>query len=350
MSDNVIFLCSLALFLTVLLFWSIRTLPRDGWQFLCATPSHRVEDGSWQGTNYTFYGVYVAGSSALAAALFLVLNRAAGHSLLGTAATILIVFALAAPAARWIARVVEGKKHTFTIGGASFTGLLILPGAVWLVNRLLPPDAGHLSLLPLAAAMGVSYALGEGLGRLACISFGCCFGRPLQDLPPLARRFLAPFAMIYHDDTRKACYEGHLAGVPLVPIPAITACLYCLCAVAGTALFLAGWWKTAFLGCLVFSQAWRFLSELLRADFRGSMTITPYQIMALLGIVYATVISFLADPAAATVCDIRAGVALFRQSGVLLFLQGLWLALFLYMGRSTVTGSILHFHIRRERV
>ncbi len=282
-------------------------------------------------------------------ALFLLLNGAAGNAVLPTALTVAIVFGVAAPAARWIARLVEGKKHTFTIGGASFAGLLILPGAVWLVNRLLPGNA-PLALLPICAAMGVSYALGEGLGRLACISFGCCFGRPLHELSPVARRLLSPFAIIYRDPTRKACYEGKLAGVPIVPVQAITACLYAMAATIGTALFLAGWWKTAFLGSLVFTQVWRVLSETLRADYRGGLTISPYQIMALLGIVYATVVSFLADPAAVVACDVRLGLALFRQSGILLFLQALWLGLFLYMGRSTVTGSSLTFHVRADRV
>lgn len=350
MSPNTLFLLGLVLSLASLLAWSIRTLPRDGWQFVGASPSRQREDGSWEGTNYTFYGVYVAGSSALAAALFLLLNGTAGNAVLPTAATVALVLAVAAPAARWIARLVEGKRHTFTIGGASFVGLLILPGVVWLVNRLIPADAARLALLPICAAMGVSYALGEGLGRLACISFGCCFGRPLHELSPFARRLLSPVAIVYRDPIRKACYEGKLAGVPLVPIQAITACLYTAAASVGTALFLAGWWKTAFLGSLVFTQVWRVLSETLRADFRGGLKISPYQIMALLGILYATAVAFLADPAAGAACDVRLGLALFRHSGILLFLQGLWLGLFLYMGRSTVTGSSLTFHVRRDRV
>ncbi len=345
MTETLVFLGGLALFLAVLLTWSMRTLPRDGWQFLCAVPSLKREDGSWDGTNYTFYGVYVATSVALGAALFLFLNGSFGHAVIPTLGTTALVLAFAAPAARWIARLVEGQRHTFTIGGASFAGLLVLPLAVWLVNRLV---AKPVALLPLAAALAVSYSLGEGLGRLACISFGCCYGRPLRDLPPWLARLFSRRHLTYREETRKACYAGGLAAVPLLPIQAITASLYCLCTLAGTALFLAGWWKTAFLGCLIFTQLWRFLSETLRADYRGGRKITPYQIMAILGIVYAVILAFATPPAPVRPGDVLAGLAPFRQAGVLLFLQGLWCAIFLYMGRSTVTGSQVSFHIRRQ--
>ena len=30
------------------------------------------------------------------------------------------------------------------------------------------------------AALAIGYILGEGLGRLACLSFGCCYGKPLD--------------------------------------------------------------------------------------------------------------------------------------------------------------------------
>lgn len=340
MSEMIGFLGSLALALALLLAWSVRTLPRDGWQFLCAVPSRKREDGNWDGTNYTFYGVYVATSVALGAALFLFLNASFGYAVLPTLGTMALVLAFAAPAARWIARLVEKQRHTFTIGGASFAGLLALPVAVWLTNRLV---AQPVALLPLAAALAVSYSLGEGLGRLACISFGCCFGRPLHDLPPWLADLFSRRHLAYGEATRKACYEANLANTPLLPIQAITASLYSICAWIGTALFLAGWWKTAFLGCLVFTQLWRFFSETLRADYRGGGKITAYQVMAILGIGYAAILAFATRPVAAQSADIRAGLAPFSHAGVLLFLQGIWLAMFRYMGRSTVTGARVAF-------
>ena len=35
---------------------------------------------------------------------------------------------------------------------------------------------------------------------------------------------------------------------------------------------------------------------------------------------------------------------------LLIFLQALWLAIFIYTGRSTVTGGTLSFHLHLERI
>jgi prolipoprotein diacylglyceryltransferase len=73
------------------------------------------------------------------------------------------------------------------------------------------------------AAIAAAYALGEGCGRLACISFGCCYGRPLDRLPAVLRRLLTPFSVVYHGTTKKIAYAGHLDDKPVVAVQAITA-------------------------------------------------------------------------------------------------------------------------------
>ncbi|MFH1477455.1 MAG: hypothetical protein ABIH24_08210 [Verrucomicrobiota bacterium] len=40
------------------------------------------------------------------------------------------------------------------------------------------PGSAAAAMLYLLGAVAPAYALGKGIGRLACISFGYCYGRP----------------------------------------------------------------------------------------------------------------------------------------------------------------------------
>ena len=48
--------------------------------------------------------------------------------------------------------------------------------------------------------------------------------------------------------------------------------------------------------------------------------------------------------------DVLAGLRVLWDPSVILFLEGLCVAIFLYTGRSAVTVATLSFHIRRDRV
>jgi hypothetical protein len=139
-------------------------------------------------------------------------------------AVLLGLLVLCVPASRLVARVVEKKRHTFTIGGAFFCGLLAALPLILLVSGACA-RLGRPTLEPwvLLAALAIGGVLGEGLGRLACISFGCCYGRPLDECGHLTRALLAPIAFVFSASTRKAVYEGGLAGVRLVPVQGLTA-------------------------------------------------------------------------------------------------------------------------------
>ena len=63
------------------------------------------------------------------------------------------------------------------------------------LNRWLPGlDDGSLPVLPTLAALAVGYAFGEGIGRLACISYGCCYGKPLRTCGPRVKKIFRLFA------------------------------------------------------------------------------------------------------------------------------------------------------------
>ena len=142
---------------------------------------------------------------------------------------------ICAPSAKILARMIEGKSFTFTVGGAAFTGILVAP----FLTRLLEALSGWpLPVLPVIAAIAVAYAFGEGLGRLACVSFGCCYGRPLADLSPAARRLLGAWAFTFTGKTKKIAYESGLDGQKVVPVQAFSAVINSAAGLAGTVLFL----------------------------------------------------------------------------------------------------------------
>ena len=347
--NDLVFVAGMLLLLGILLTWGCLHLPGERWQMLAAIPWKKGEDGLWRGVNLTFYGFFIATSQFLALCLLLILLGAARVSLAGGLLAIAMVLAVAIPAARVVAILVEKKRHTFTIGGASFVGILIAPWAILLaeraVNHVLPC---RLPMLPVLTAMTIAYVLGEGLGRLGCISFGCCYGKPLKECSPFLQRLFGRSAFIFQGATKKAIYEGQLAGEPLVPIQAITSILCCLTATVASFLFLRGHFQAALILSITVSQLWRIFSETWRADFRGFSRISAYQKMGGAAVLYILVIALFIPVPQMAVPAVGLGLGLLWQPGLLLGLQLLWLLFFVIFGRSTVTRSTLSFQLVRE--
>jgi hypothetical protein len=321
--------------------WGFRALPRERWQMIAAVPTLKDPSGAWRGVNLTWYGFFSATANVAATAVALLLLGALGVGRGRALAAVAILLAAALPAARLIARWVERKRHTFTVSGAALVGFLLAP-------LLLP--ALSLPALPALAALGVAYAFGEGLGRLACVSFGCCYGKPLSACSPPVRRLFLNHAVVFHGPTKKACYAGGFEGEPLVPVQAASSLVLVALGWAGMGLFLLGAPGIAFLVTIAGSQVWRFLSERLRADHRGGGRLTGYQkISVLLSLLSLALALFLPRGPLASP-SLGAGARLLWDPGVLLLLQALWIAVFVYTGRSTVTASTLSFHVRRENV
>jgi hypothetical protein len=174
-------------------------------------------------------------------------------------------------------------------------------------------------------------------------------------------RFLASYALIFEGETKKTAYESRLAGEPLLPVQAITAVLYCATGIAATALFFSNHPAWALLLAITVTQAWRAYSEFLRADFRGTHRFSIYQRMSLIGLAYTVaVVVLLQLPAvhailqlsttAAATPQMARGLAIFASPVLLIAIQLLWTAMFLWIGRSSVTGANISFFVRRERV
>lgn len=350
MSSNA-FLLLLSVGCASYLLWGFRTLPREHWQMMAAVPVRRLAEGPWVGVNLTWYGFFSANAYLVAVALFLVLTGALGMTLPALGLFVAGLLGLCIPASRVVARLVEKKAHTMTVGGAVFTGLVASPLVLLASNRLAAWLGWELlPILPVLAALAVAYAFGEGLGRLACLSFGCCYGKPLKGSPAWLQFLLGRFAMRFFGATKKIAYASTLEGERVLPVQALTALLSVAVGLIGCTLFLTESYGLAYFMVVTVTQLWRVLSEFLRADFRGKGRLTAYQWMGLAGVPYAAALVAAAPLQAAGQPVMQAGLETLWAPGVLLALQGLWLLIFCFTGRSSVTGALLDFHVRQERI
>jgi len=215
--------------LFVFICWGGRVLPGERWQMLASVPLAKNEDGTWRGLNLTWYGLLSALAYTLATATAIALLGSVGMGLTGLTLMVAGMLGLCIPAAKIIARMVEGKRNTLSVGGAVFVGILAAPWVAWLVTSL----TGAGAVLPALAALAIAYAVGEGVGRMACLSFGCCYGRPVRSLPEPWRRIFGGWSIVFQGQTKKAAYAHDLCGHELVPVQLMTAYLYCGAACLG---------------------------------------------------------------------------------------------------------------------
>ena len=346
-----LFLLPATVLFTLLIVLGWRLLPGERYQMLASVPVARHDATHWHGVNFTWYGVLTASSVTIALLFVLILSASSGAALGPVLAVLLLTVGLCLPAARLVARWVEKKRYTFTIGGAFFMGLAAMPLIILLVNGgCLLLHVPPLQMPVMMAAIGIGYILGEGVGRMACVSFGCCYGNPLTQCAPLIGRLCNRLAFVFTVATKKAVYEGNLAGIKLVPVQGLTCGLYTATALFACHLFLQGHYHSAFLLSLVVSQVWRVLSETLRADFRGFTTISSYQKMGGAAIVYGCGLSLLLPTPLMPLPDIARGLSLVCNPLLILGLQLLWCVIFFLFGRSMVTRSFLSFAVRHERI
>lgn len=343
--DIIILVTALAVLYLALLRWACKTLPGAKWQVLASLPVARHEQG-WRGMNITYYGFFQASASAAALVLVLFMLGSLGLDFveaLGITGPLLITGMLAAG---HVARIVEKKPATFTVAGGAFAGLLLAPPLVWAGQSFLDLDLG---LVPFLAALAVAYAFGEGLGRLACISFGCCYGKALSDLPTWVQRLAFGRGFVFTGPTKKVSYEGGLEGQPVLPIQAMTSAVNVGLGLAGLYLFLSGRFTAALLLVLPAAQLWRLFSETLRADYRGGGRLTAYQIMALASIPIGAGIAILC-PVRAAAPSLAAGLDLVWSPEVVVVVEAAWMGVFLYLGRSKVTGADIRFYLVQSRI
>jgi hypothetical protein len=152
------------------------------------------------------------------------------------------------PAAKILARVIEGKANTLTIGGASMFGLFLAPWIVAAMNTVFHGDGGGGHI---AAARRVGDCRdcvcvrggdgASGLSQLRLLLWSASESESSLACPNCLRSIMRCLSA----ETRKAAYERNLEAVPLVPIQAMTAAVS-VASGHGRALAVlsaAGWWR-----------------------------------------------------------------------------------------------------------
>ncbi len=340
-----IFLLACAILFALSFRFLFRHLPRERWQFVASLPLRKNSDGSWQGLNLTFYGIFTGLAGGAGVATFILLTASVQIPLATSLLLTLGVLSLCLPAAKIIATVVEKNRHGFTVGGASFVGIMVAPLLLWVADLLAQRYwQVTLPILPMLAAMAIAYVIGEGIGRLACISFGCCYGRALAQSPRWAKAWFATVHHVFIGKTKKIAFAGEMESVRVIPIQAMTCVVYTALALLCAALYFRGEFGLSFSLALIGSQLWRAWSETLRADYRGgSKVFSAYQFMALLAALYGIAISLIMPAHADLLPSLQHGLEALWTPGVILCVQLVTLIMFFFSGTSTITTGELRF-------
>lgn len=351
MEENLLFIAGLGISLFFLAIWGFKFLPKEKWQVLSTVPVMKTADGKWKGLNLTYYGFFNGVAVTIAAAIMIMLLGAVSIPLSGTLLFLVGTGLFAAPATKIVARIVEKKPCTLSIGGASFVGIIVAPWIALGVSKLFAMN--HLPTVDvsvLLAAVSIAYSFGEGIGRLSCISFGCCYGKPISQLPKPLQFLFRRRNFVFQGETKKIAYASHLDGEAILPIQAITSIIYFISGLLGVYLFLAGHFSLAFFLTLSITQIWRVVSEFLRADYRGEGTLSVYQYLAFISVFYSIGVAlwFSLDPV--LTISIRHGINVMWDLPVILFLQGLFIAVFFMTGRSKVITAELSFQVQHEYI
>ena len=346
--ENVLFVLTISAGIFIFFRSAFHLLPQEQWQILAVLPHQKVSQGQWNGVNLTYYGLFVAAAVTLAVGHCMILLGSIGIPMTKALLFATILLGVCIPASKVLAKWVEKKSFTFTIGGASFIGILLAPIILLSLNSWRPQES--LPILPTLSALVISFALGEGIGRLGCISFGCCYGKPLSACSPFLQKLFHHFHFRFSGETKKVAYEGKLELTPVLPIQGITATIYIMAFLMGLLCFLNGWFGIALMTTGLTTQIWRVLSEYWRADYRGNRAFSAYQLMALLGCAYLLFVSWLSSSSISITPNILNGLGKMWSPEILVFLQVLWISIFLLMGRSKVTGSMMSIYVHKERV
>src|SRR5271167_804365 len=260
---DALFVAGLATVMFGALAWGVRTLPSERWQMIAAVPLTKNANGEWRGLNLTYYGFFSATASTFGVALAIVLLSSVGTPLMAAAAVIATMLAICVPASKVFAWLIEGKRNTFTIAGAAFVASLTMPPGLLLAQRVLRAWLDmRIDVMPILAAAAIAYALSEAIGRMACLSFGCCYGKPLREVNPRMARLFAHFPLVFHGSTKKVAYAAGLAEEPLVPVQTITAVVFTASGLVGLGFFLAGHFRMAGIVPALATWGWRAVSEL----------------------------------------------------------------------------------------
>jgi prolipoprotein diacylglyceryltransferase len=197
----------------------------------------------------------------------------------------------------------------------------------------------------------VSFLFGEGMGRLACLSYGCCYGKPVDEYRGILKKNFTWSAVVFEGKNKKIVYSAGLNGRIIVPIQLITMLASSFAGVVTLMLYAEGKTLLAYLAATVFAGFWRIFSEFFRNDYRGRGKISAYQVMSVISVIFALGVSlFLRGGTTLLSVDLLHGVLSLWSPGILVVLSLTWLGLVWFTGISTTTYSRVSFHLHRDRI
>ena len=79
----------------------------------------------WDGENLTYYGLFNANAYALAVMIAFFLLASIGISLLTIIIMTLCLLTICMPSSKILAQIVEKRPHVFSVGAASFMGIIL---------------------------------------------------------------------------------------------------------------------------------------------------------------------------------------------------------------------------------
>lgn len=344
---NLLFLAAIALFIFILFNWSFRSLQKEKWQILGTIPRHKDADGHWHGTNLTYYGFFTAVAATFGCCIGLILYGTQRVELITMLMICLAIFIPSGISAKVSARIVEKKEATISIGGAAFFAIVMAP---WLFVFLRKYFGLELQIVTGLSVIAISYTFGESLGRLACVSFGCCYGKRISEVPGWMGRLFKHFSFVFDGDLKKISYAHHMDGEAVIPIQAVTSIIYAITGMIGLYLFMLGYHTPAFLLTIIVTQSWRLISEFVRADYRGDSKISAYQIMGAFSVIYVIAIVLIFPIQGIPAGEITDGLVLLWNPGVIIFLEFIFILSFVYTGRSQVIGAKLMFNVETHKI
>lgn len=351
MMTEIIFIAALSVLFGAVYTIAFRILPDEKWQVLAAIPLRKEGESIWHGVNITYYGILSSTGYTLACLIFIMMMASAGVDLKSLLMVSIFLLAVFIPSPKIMAYIIERKKHTITIGGAVFVLIIAAPWIIAGVNSLSKyTDTWRIAEGVFLSSMITAYAFGEGFGRLACISFGCCYGRPVSTLPVLFQKIFSRFNFVFTGRTKKISYHDHMDGVRTVPVQAITAVLYTASGLAGLYLFLKGYYYFSFFLSLAVTQLWRFASEFLRADFRGGGVISAYQVMSLVTVPYYIIYIAITGVSQFPAPELSRGFEFIWNPGVVLLMFAMWIGGVMYTGISSVTASTILIYVNEDKI
>lgn len=348
--NGIVFLLIITLFYVLLFVWSFKYLSQERWQMLVAIPQYKISETEWNGLNLTYYGLFNAFAYSIAVFMFIFLMSSIGINFSNMLIVIISLLIICIPASNLLAFLIEGNKYNFTVGGASFIGIILSPIILYFFNNI-GLEYLRLPFIETLAAIAIAYAYGEGTGRLACISFGCCYGKLIEESSPIIKKFFKRWYFVFYGKTKKIAYASGMDGKKVIPIQALTSIVNISVAIIGTFLFLSSHMIVTLLGVIFVTQLWRFISEFLRADYRGNYYISVYQKMALISIIYISIITLCyADYHSVFMPDISIAFQMLWDPKIILLLQSIWLITFFYTGKSSVTASSIKFYVNENSI